>query len=239
MSLQELPYYGVSDLISCHGQFNNTLSCDLPTKKYLEKLSSLHDLDLFTLNVRENINPDLNLCNHRIQSNYYSPHSFNVLRNRLSSSDDDFKLNFSLLHNNVRSLRRNSENLQVHLLDELGHHFSVVGVSETKITKTSLLDFNPSIAGYEFEYVTTPLAAGGVGMYIKSDLNYTVIEKSSEDAFQALWIEIHLSNRPNIICGIRYRQHNTPERFQEYFDETLEKFSTSNKSIFVMSDFNI
>ena len=79
MSLQELPYYGVSDLISCHGQFNNTLSCDLPTKKYLEKLSSLHDLDLFTLNVRENINPDLNLCNHRIQSNCYSPHSFNVL----------------------------------------------------------------------------------------------------------------------------------------------------------------
>ena len=36
-----------------------------------------------------------------------------------------------------------------------------------------------------------------------------------------------------------YRQHNTPERFQEYFDETLEKFSTSNKSIFVMGDFNI
>ena len=36
------------------------------------------------------------------------------------------------------------------------------------------------------EYVPTPLSAGGVGMYIKSDLNYTVIEKSSEDAFQAL-----------------------------------------------------
>ena len=237
-TLQELPYYGVSDLISCHGQFNNTLSYDLPTKKYLEKLSSLNDLDLFTLNVRENINPDLNLINQHIHSNYYSPHSFNVLRNRLSSSsDDDFK--FSLLHNNVRSLRRNLEDLQVHLLDELGHCFSIIGVSETKTTKTSLLDFNPSIAGYEFEYVPTPLAAGGVGMYIKSDLNYTVIEKSSEDAFQALWIEIHLSKRPNIICGIMYRQHNTPERFQEYFDETLEKFSTSNKSIFVMGDFNI
>ena len=69
--------------------------------------------------------------------------------------------------------------------------------------------------------------------------NISVIEKSSEDAFQALWIEIHLSNRPNIICGIMYRQHNTPERFQEYFDETLEKFSTSNKSIFVMGDFSI
>ena len=75
-TLQELPYYGVSDLICCHGQFNNTLSYDLPTKKYLEKLSSLYDLDLFSLNVPENINPDLNLINQHIQSNYYSPHSF-------------------------------------------------------------------------------------------------------------------------------------------------------------------
>ena len=77
-ALQELLYYGVSDLISCQGQFNNT-SCDLPTKKYVEKLSSLHDLDLFTLNVCENINPDLNLSNQCIQSNYSSPHSFHVL----------------------------------------------------------------------------------------------------------------------------------------------------------------
>ena len=92
MSLQELPYYGVSDLIICHGQFNNTLSCDLTTKKYLEKLSSLHALDLFTLNVHENINPDLNLCNHCIQIVIIIPHivlmSFEIgclLRTTISS----------------------------------------------------------------------------------------------------------------------------------------------------------
>ena len=79
----------------------------------------------------------------------------------------------------------NLEDLQVHLLHELGHHFSVTGVLETKITKTSLLDFNPSIASYEFEDIPTPLAAVGVKIYIKSDLNYALIEKSSEDAFQA------------------------------------------------------
>ena len=81
------------------------------------------------------------------------------------------------------------EHLQVHLLDELGHHLSVIGVSKTQITLISLFDFNPSITGYEFEYVPMPLASGGAGMYIKSDLNYTVIEKSSEDAFQAPWID--------------------------------------------------
>ena len=89
--------------------------------------------------------------------------------------------------------------LKGHLADNLGYHFSrVIGVSENKITKTRSLDFNPTIPGYEFEYFPTPLAAGGVDMYVKSDLNYTVIAKSSEDASQALWIESHLSNCPDI-----------------------------------------
>ena len=73
---------------------------------------------------------------------------------------------FSLLHNNVRSLRCNLENFQVHLLDELDYPFSVIGISETKITTSTGLDFNPHIPNYQFEYVPTPLLCGGVGMYI-------------------------------------------------------------------------
>ena len=38
--LRELPYYGVN-LLSAHGQFNNTLGDHLPTKKYLESLTSV------------------------------------------------------------------------------------------------------------------------------------------------------------------------------------------------------
>ena len=64
---KELPYHGVN-ILNCHGQFNNLLSDALPTKKYLEKLSSIHDLDLFTLNVQAAINPDSNLFNQCIQS---------------------------------------------------------------------------------------------------------------------------------------------------------------------------
>ena len=127
--------------------------------------------------------------------------------------------------------------LKGHLVDKLGHHFSrVIGVSENKITKTRSLDFNPTIPGYEFEYFPTPLAAGGVDMYFKSDLNYTVIAKSSEDASQALSISLTALIS---ICGIICRQQNFPQRFQEYFDKTLETFSTANRSMFVMGDFNI
>lgn len=202
---KELPYHGVN-ILNCHGQFNNLLSDALPTKKYLEKLSSIHDLDLFTLNVQAAINPDSNLFNQCIQSHYYSPHSFSILNKQLSSPN---KSNFSVFHNNVRSLRSNLENLQIHLLDELKYGFSVIGISETKITEEKGLDFNPSIPGYSFEYVPTPPAAGGVSMYATDSLNYTVRERTSKKAFQALWIKIQFSGPPNIICGIIYRQHNS------------------------------
>ena len=127
----------------------------------------------------------------------------------------------------------------MHLLDELNYRFSVIVVSETKISTTDSVNFDTSIPGYKFEYVPTPLASGGVGMYVKDNLNYTIIDKTSNEAFQALWIEIHLSRQPNIICGVVHRQHNSPQRFLDYFDETLEKFSALNKPIFIMGDFNI
>ena len=81
--LKELPYFGIN-LIPIHGQFNNIIPSSLPTNKYLEKLTSLHDLDLFSLNTDSNINPDFNLPNLKIRSQYYSPHSFHVMKNNLN-----------------------------------------------------------------------------------------------------------------------------------------------------------
>ena len=69
----------------------------------------------------------------------------------------------SILHDNVRGLRRNLEHFQLHLLDELNSDFSMIGVSETKIINRKNLDFNPNIPEYIFEYAPTPLAYGGAG----------------------------------------------------------------------------
>ena len=52
-------------------------------------------------------------------------------------------------------------------------------------------------------------------------------------------VELQFERKSNIICGVIYRQHNTPESFQTYFDETLEKLSNSGKPIYVLGDFNI
>ena len=61
---------------------------------------------------------------------------------------------FSFLHNIVRSLKRNLDDFQVHLLDELQYRFNVIRVTETKTTED-----NPKIPCFLFEYVPTPLTS--------------------------------------------------------------------------------
>ena len=145
-----------------------------------------------------------------------------------------------MFHTNIGSLKSNLEKFQTHLLEELDFHFNIIGITETRIrNELGDLDFNPMIPNYNFEYVPTPLSAGGVGIYIDQRFKYTVIEKTSNEAYQALWIELHLPKKANMICGVVYRQHNSPEHFQEYFDETNEKLSASGKKIIFMGDTNL
>ena len=146
---------------------------------------------------------------------------------------------FVFFNNNVVSLNANLENLQTHILEELEFHFDVLGISETKITNSNVDISTPLISGYNFEFVPTPLASGGVALFINEKHNYRVLEKISNTAFQALWIEISLVKKKNVICGIIYRQHNSPERFQQCFDESIEKYTALDKEIYILGDFNI
>ena len=88
------------------------------------------------------------------------------------------------------------------------------------------------IPNYNFEYMPTLLSAGGVGKYIDQRFKYTVSEKISKEAFQALCDELHLPKKADII-------RNSPEHFQEYFDETTEKLSASGKNMIFMGDTNL
>ena len=61
------------------------------------------------------------------------------------------------------SINRNLENVEL-LLDELDFHFDIIGISETKITNSNESNAHPSIPGYVFEHVPTPLAPGQSGL---------------------------------------------------------------------------
>ena len=182
------------------------------------------------------LNTEFNLPNQRIQSRYFSPHSFRMFKQKLP--ENMVKSSFSIFHNNIVSINRNLESVEL-LLDELDFHFDVIGISETKIRNSNESKAHPHISGYVFEYVPTPLASGGIGLFVNQSLNYNVLEKTSNEAFQALWVEISFVDHKNIVCGIIYRQHNSPNDFLTYLDRTIEKMVSDDKDVYIMGDFNI
>ena len=132
---------------------------------YLDYLDYLTYLDLFKLNTlcNRDVNTVDNLYNQRIHSRYFSPYSFKEQNKYLIENDND---SFSIFHNNLISLSKNFENLQSSILDELGFNFNIIGITETKINDSNSESTEFSLPGYEFEFVPTPLAFGGVGMFI-------------------------------------------------------------------------
>ena len=171
-------------------------------------MASFHDLDIFTLNkdLVPNHGVDSNTC---IRSSYFSPHSFHVMKNQFCKRD--LKHTLSIFHNNITSLKKNLDSLQCEILDELDFHFDLLGVTETKIINLNEHCAIPNIPGYNFEHVPTPLSAGGIGLFVDQSLDYLVLEKTCTPDFQALWIEECFVKQKNLVCGIVYRQHNSPQ----------------------------
>ena len=89
----------------------------------------------------------------------------------------------------------------------------------------------PSLPNYYFDYVTTPLFAGGVGMFSNNQLQYNVLERTSNSPYQALWVEIIGVNKKKSICGVVYRQHDKADDFLKYLSSAIELYSSRNRNI--------
>ena len=88
------------------------------------------------------------------------------------------------MHTNIRSLRKNIEHYQCHALSEVKHNFTVLGVTETQLCVGASIDFIPQLPGYCFEFVKTPLSAGGVGLFINENYKYRVLERSTNSSYR-------------------------------------------------------
>ena len=66
-------------------------------------------------------------------------------------------------------------------------------------------------------------------------------EHQKNEAFHPLWIELQFPKQSNIICGVInfYRQHNSVDRFLDYFEEAVDRYSATRKPICLLGDVNI
>ena len=174
-----------------------------------------------------------------VNSQYYDIKKFNTLKFDKQSS-------FSLMHVNIASLNAHIDELRT-VLSRFKQSFDVIGISEHKIKKDSQPSNNIGIPGYnEFIYEPTGTSHGGTGFYIKNDLDYIVrtdLKLNSPSNFEAIFIEIILPGRKNLITGCIYRHgaSNMPIRdfSEKYLEPILYKISKERKECALMGDFNI
>ena len=54
-----------------------------------------------------------------------------------------------------------------------------------------------------------------------------------------MWIELSFVKKKNVIGGVLYRQHDSPESFDKYLEETIDKFASTGKDLCLLGDFNL
>ena len=170
---------------------------------------------------------------------YYTLHDFHSNPDIFDCLSSNYA--FAILNSNIRSLSSNFEDLTT-MLSELYFPFSVIGLTETKIKVNQQPLLNIDLPGYSFVSQPTLSNAGGVGFYIKNELNFTIISELSTSTadYEALWIEIYNSYSLNVLCGIIYRHpKGNLDSFFEYFNSTAEKIDRGSKYCAILGDFNL
>ena len=149
------------------------------------------------------------------------------------------------MHVSIASLDAHIDDLRT-AIGRLKFSFDIIGISEHKIRKNCEPSNNIDLAGYEkFKYEPTGTTHGGTGFYVKSDLDFKVrddLKLNSPGNFEAMFIEILLSGRKNLIVGCIYRHGSgIPIRTftNDHLEPLLEKISAEKKEFTLMGDFNV
>ena len=57
--------------------------------------------------------------------------------------------------------------------------------------------------------------------------------------FRHFGLKLNSLRKAILFCGVVYRQHNSPDRFLEHFEETVDRYCATDKSIYLLGDVNI
>ena len=104
-------------------------------------------------------------------------------------------------------------------------------MSETKIIVDKDLLIKISIPGYQFISQPTISNAGGVGFYVRDNIEFHSRDDlgSTTEDYDCLWFEVHSKFR-NIVCSLVSRYpHSNLDKFINYFTAALDKISKESE----------
>ena len=199
---------------------------------------TLHDFLSDDVGSVENLIIDDDYCDD-IHTEYFS------INDAKTHFSEKRKNDLCLIHLNISSLPANFNKLN-NLLADLEVVPDVIALTETKITETTNNDFSPTIHNYSFINICSKTHSGGVGMFIRDTLNYSLRKdlcRSEMGQYETIWVDI-LSNSKKIkkfTFGVVYRHPGLGHinSFADYFESVLGKLEHSKSKYFVCGDFNI
>lgn len=136
-------------------------------------------------------------------------------------------------HLNVRSLVGKINELREHILAE---DYTLVAVTETWLN-SRIPSVNINIPGYHFIRQDRETRGGGVGMYIKQNILFNVLD--CDDSLEQLWVKINYK-KMSWAVGCLYRAPcSSCNVFIDAFESTLSAVIPITDQIICMGDFNI
>ena len=142
-------------------------------------------------------------------------------------------------HFNVRSLSKNKEKIE-EFFDGITRLPDAIAISERKLNSNSVSNLNiPNYTACLRKDSST--CAGGVGFYIKGNMQYRIRNDLSLNVqhCEDLWIELE-TKKENLILAVIYRHSNQlllP--FQDKLCDTLTDLENSNLNYIVCGDINV
>jgi hypothetical protein len=153
-----------------------------------------------------------------IDCKYFEPSEFKTLCDQLNAS-------LSYFHINCQGLAAHWDNFNSLLCDIHTKEFSFDFIGLSEIYRTD--SYNLELPGYHAlisrNREGTSVNRGGVGLYIKDSVTYTLREDLSvfiPHVFESLFIEVTNKHHKNQIVGVIYRPNTAPKSDLNIFSTT-------------------
>ena len=188
----------------------------------------------------DDVNSDFNLSDGECK--YFSMSQYSNILKRQKYNEVAF------VHFNTRFLPKNKHKINS-FLEQLPKEClpTIMAISKTKLNSANVNTVE--IEDFQFEHVDSLSLAGGVGIYMKKDIEYSVKPEISINCPDCENLFIEVMSKPNsnkkqttrsLIIGVIYRHPSgSYATSQEQLSKILRKFSYSNQAFILMGDYNI
>lgn len=147
---------------------------------------------------------------------------------------NEISCQLSLIHMNIRSLRKNFVTLLSHI-NQIQNKISLLILTETNITDNENDLYK--IHGFNALFLNRDGRGGGIAVYIKDDINFEVNEIEA-NSFETISIDLSINNKTTSFISVYRPPHLNINHFIIELDQAISKFNKKNDTI-VVGDMNI